>query len=371
MGTDKLNTTKNENGMVIVWLAIFIAVLVAMAGLAVDVGYMYVAKGQLQNAADAAALAGVASLAKVPPPSSPYTAARADAISIAAANRAATKPVTLESDNTNNLGADNDITFGHWDGAYTPGGTPVNAIHVVAKRTTDSPDGQVDIFLAKIFGWTNMSAAASATAALPPGSDGFFTICGANLGPCTPGAVQPTWVPGVTPSTPLILESGKDDPMKNFAWTSLLIPESSANQVSKYICGEQPYSRTCGQMIYTTLGTDTSIMRDLEAAMYDPTYDTANKDIVGTAVTGWWLIIPITDTCPAGSQGNAWDPKKASGYAKVHIISICAPGGGTACYNGSNPDKKCLANKIVIDQIGCVDCAHEFDLTGLKGKLVQ
>jgi Flp pilus assembly protein TadG len=45
----------NNKGIAVIYLAITIIVLIAFIGLSVDIGYMYVAKGQLQNAADAAA----------------------------------------------------------------------------------------------------------------------------------------------------------------------------------------------------------------------------------------------------------------------------------------------------------------------------
>lgn len=371
----QINRLRNKKGFALIWFVLIIPVVLLFTMMAVDFSYMYVAKGQLQNAADASALAGVAALAKVP---ADTTGARTQAIAFAAANTVAKKPVTLASDGSNNLSAVNDITLGNWNGTnYTANGTPFNAVQTVARRTADAPDGQVDTFFTKAIGWSKMSAAASAVAAVLPGSDGFFTICGANQGPCTPDpdpAKQPTLVSSVTPSTPLILVKGKDDPQHNFAWTSLLEKATSSSQVSAYLCGQQPYSRTCGLPIYTTLGADTNTLRDLEGAMYNATYDSGNKDyydLAKTQVTGWWLIVPITDTCPAGLSGTSWDPKPASAYAKVHIVSVCASGGGTPCYNGFNPDKKCTKGTIIIDQISCVDCANYYKMIGLKGSLVK
>jgi len=48
-----------ERGIVLVWMAIMLVVLLAMAGFAVDLGSWYLRSSKLQRAADAAALAGV------------------------------------------------------------------------------------------------------------------------------------------------------------------------------------------------------------------------------------------------------------------------------------------------------------------------
>ncbi|MEA4925067.1 MAG: Tad domain-containing protein [Syntrophomonadaceae bacterium] len=61
-----LKTVKNECGQALVLSALMIAVVVGMAALIVDLGGGYIAKSDLQNAADAAALAGVAQLPKDP-----------------------------------------------------------------------------------------------------------------------------------------------------------------------------------------------------------------------------------------------------------------------------------------------------------------
>lgn len=49
---------KNERGISLVFFALTMFVILFMMGLCIDVGYLYVVKGELQNAADAGALAG-------------------------------------------------------------------------------------------------------------------------------------------------------------------------------------------------------------------------------------------------------------------------------------------------------------------------
>ncbi|MBP1777983.1 MAG: hypothetical protein H6Q86_3994, partial [candidate division NC10 bacterium] len=48
----------HHRGAAIIFVAFALFLLIAMAGLAIDVGYIYGVRNELQNAADAAALAG-------------------------------------------------------------------------------------------------------------------------------------------------------------------------------------------------------------------------------------------------------------------------------------------------------------------------
>lgn len=62
----------NERGVVVVLTAILMPVLVFIAGLAVDFGVMYAVRNSAQNAADAAAMAGVYAYANMDPYNSNY-----------------------------------------------------------------------------------------------------------------------------------------------------------------------------------------------------------------------------------------------------------------------------------------------------------
>ena len=50
---------RDERGLVLVWMAMLLVVLLGMAGFSVDLGFWYLRSAKLQRAADAAALAGV------------------------------------------------------------------------------------------------------------------------------------------------------------------------------------------------------------------------------------------------------------------------------------------------------------------------
>jgi Flp pilus assembly protein TadG len=58
----RANTPRNQRGIVMPLAAIGLLSLLGFAALAIDVGYLFVVRNELQNAADAAALAGAGRL---------------------------------------------------------------------------------------------------------------------------------------------------------------------------------------------------------------------------------------------------------------------------------------------------------------------
>lgn len=198
---------KSQNGAVIVLVAILLVVFLGVAALAIDVYHLFVVRNELQNAADAAALAG----AKVlyydfydnpsdpdddnkldndpdnDPPSADLAFTVNPGANIVAYKTALeniSENIAVEvKDHTSNTG---DIQRGHWsfsanggDGGFTPNPTlnPVdigkytedeldtnnnfiNAVHVKVRRQ-DKPAAS---FFAQIFGYENFGLTAEATA---------------------------------------------------------------------------------------------------------------------------------------------------------------------------------------------------------------
>ena len=125
--------------------ALSIPAILGMGALAVDLGHYYNSKGELQNAIDAAALAGASGLGES------TNTAQARAIQFAQANRVAKQPVVLQS---------GDIEFGTYDsqtGVFEVGGTEINALRV---------KGEVNIplYFASIFGFESTTIRAQAIA---------------------------------------------------------------------------------------------------------------------------------------------------------------------------------------------------------------
>lgn len=167
---DASRTLNNSRGIAIVYIAFLLVGLIAIAGLVIDIGYMYVTKSQLQNAADAGALAGASKL------NGSFTnySAHFYAQQFASINKAAGQPVPSSLNFANYSGGD--TVVGCWNGTFYSASvlncTEANAVKVVARRTTESGPGistdnkQVDIFLGRILGeeWKKMSTKAVAIA---------------------------------------------------------------------------------------------------------------------------------------------------------------------------------------------------------------
>ena len=176
-----LAAIKNNHGVAIVIVAICLAVLIGFVALAIDIGYMYVTRNELQNVADAAALAGCGELGKIYLKAGNVQAghdvsgAEEDAIKKAATdvafkNKAAGVDIVIK---------DTDIIIGQWDWdkdadpKYNPTKTNIepDAVQVTARRAAGYEGGAVATFFARIlnlFGGNHdtFEASAVATAAL-------------------------------------------------------------------------------------------------------------------------------------------------------------------------------------------------------------
>jgi hypothetical protein len=155
---------KNERGVTLVLVAFSLAVLLGMAALAIDVSMLYVAHGEAQRAADAAALAGARMFAASGYTTAPTTLAAADICQTsatpgapAAANRQA------EAVAAQNLVAGQPAAVK----AITCDNTPANPQITVTIQRTGLPT-----FFGRIFGRTanSVTAIAVAEAYNPSGS---------------------------------------------------------------------------------------------------------------------------------------------------------------------------------------------------------
>jgi len=202
----------NENGLAVVYIALIMFALIAFVGFAIDIGYMYVVKGQLQNAADSVALAGAGSLyphnTSSPPGSLPdpdWTTANTNATGFVQKNKAAGASLV-----------DAQIQYGYWNLSSkdwktgspvttgTPPGTPsgycsvsknactaanvatacpqfpsescviqdVPAFMATISKSAGKNGGPVPTFFAQALGFKSMSVGASAVAGVgAPGSE--------------------------------------------------------------------------------------------------------------------------------------------------------------------------------------------------------
>jgi hypothetical protein len=162
---------KNSRGVAsILVVGFLIFFILAFFAFAIDFAYIYVVRGELQNAADAAALAGAGAIAD--PGDTVQSEARAAAEEFALKNKASGAPVVLDSTA--------DITVGFWNGTdVEPGVTPVNAVKVVARRVDglEPARGPVDLFFGGIIGRDTMDITRVAIAEKTPGPTTAMSMC--------------------------------------------------------------------------------------------------------------------------------------------------------------------------------------------------
>lgn len=159
----------NQRGAVAVIVGITLAVLLSFLALAIDVGYIYATKNELQNAADSAALAATGKLGNLyslgANPKT-YVCNRSDIVPVAQAvvgsgkNKAGGSDISI---------SDADIFINNIDNAGTKFSTnnynQPDAVRVIARRDSVL-NSQIVTFFAQIFGVDSVPVVADATAAL-------------------------------------------------------------------------------------------------------------------------------------------------------------------------------------------------------------
>jgi hypothetical protein len=189
--------TNKRKGNILVMTSLMMVMLIAFVALAVDVGYIYTVRNELQRAADAAAIAATWELVdqeQVQGNSGGGTLdenARARAAQFAALNQIGRISPQL---------AEDDVEVGYIadpsDPAspmQAPDGRMPNAVRVRVQRT-GAQNGEVPLFFARVLGYGQQTAQAQATAALLHNFSGFqMPSDGSNLFILPFALDQQTW----------------------------------------------------------------------------------------------------------------------------------------------------------------------------------
>ena len=167
----------SKTGSVLVFSAVGIVMLVSFSALVVDLGFAFVARNELHNIADGAALAGTRQLGVIYE-ALPYSEQQTYVMSgadrtaiitavkaVGSANQAGSASITINSA---------DVRIGQWNMAtkiLTETATHPDAVQVRSRRDSTAngiANGPITTFLAGIMGFTEMNISAQATAALTP-----------------------------------------------------------------------------------------------------------------------------------------------------------------------------------------------------------
>jgi Flp pilus assembly protein TadG len=155
---------EDQRGMAAALVAAMMMLFLGIAALAIDLSYVMVVRNELQNAADAAALAGARVLYPNTPPKSPnWTAAQTEAEAAIGLNKSS--GITL-SDCQAETGYWNltRTPFGLQGQGITPGANDAPAVEVTVSRSPGNNGGPLRLFIAPVIGTNFASVSAQAVA---------------------------------------------------------------------------------------------------------------------------------------------------------------------------------------------------------------
>jgi hypothetical protein len=378
----------NQRGVSAVIIAICLVMLVGFVALAIDVGHLYVARNELQNAADSGALAGAYNLF-TEDMASVNADANQFAYDAAIGNLADKSPVEVK-DPLSNIG---DVQRGHWSFAtrsFTPNDSLevmpllgrseedldadpnfINAVRVITRRETTP----ITSFFARIFGWEGFKGSTDAVAYVGFAGDiktaeidQPIAICAQSVvsefsnpfDPSAPPPENPCWEDGgwgncdLECNTGNMLDSGSDknkqDPTHNTAaWINYKqendpggCQTASASDMDQLVCEDElpegvSKELEIGEGVGATGGVQQSTLTKLfncwldahnwdEDENGDPV-DLGPLDSDGDGVPdmAWNMVLPVVD-CPGNN------------------VSTCAEVVGVVCLNmlwmtsGGTPD---------------------------------
>jgi Flp pilus assembly protein TadG len=187
-----------RKGNIVAMTAVLMIVMITFVAMAVDIGYLYTARNELQRSADAAAIAAAWELvdkngeAGSNNATNLTTNATSKAVQFAALNKVCSTAPSL---------GNSDISVGYMANpsnpsdtlVATPSGLLPNAVFVRVQRTA-SVNGEIPLFFARALGVNSSASKAEATAALVSGFNGFRTPAdGSNLEILPFALDQDTW----------------------------------------------------------------------------------------------------------------------------------------------------------------------------------
>jgi Flp pilus assembly protein TadG len=311
--SDKVINSQGERGAVLVIVVLLLIVLIGVAAYAIDVGHLMVVRNELQNGADAGALAGA--LALYDDTGNINTGANGIAATTAQANSSENAAVEVKQPETNNY----DVQRGHWSFAtetFTPNDSDeetelwdvptdqldldtsfINAVRVMTRREALPA---TSIF-AQIFGRDSFVMAAEAVAyigfcgELEPGeADQPIAIC--------KDSIKRNDI--YTCNIGRMLNSGSDPTSSNTAgWTSFEMDDGTCSGTNtselRPLTGcsgdGNPEVITYGQPIEATGGVTQTIFTDLRNCWWPPGDQQPTRP--------WRMTLPVVD-CIGRNVGN-------------------------------------------------------------------
>lgn len=286
-----------QKGTVTVIVALFLPMLIGAGALVVDLAYLYVVRSELQNDADAAALAGARSLYKKTGANLDWVGAASKAQAAIALNRADGQAL--------NQGQ---VQTGFWDITQAvaglqplpaiPSGTDAPAVQVSVSRSDGQNQGPVQTFLASIWGISNKPVRATAVAGVTsPGlvqPGGLFPFA---MSECMYkkywNATTPPTGPRIDPLTGKVhvLQVGsfyQYDSCQSGEWSSLDFKASGAKTIDGMIQTGNPVTLAVGDDIWVQSGVKNILFQDVQkcSAAGDKTCEYALMPVLSQVTPG-------------------------------------------------------------------------------------
>jgi len=306
----------DDRGATAVIVALTLVMLLSMGALSLDIGHALVARNELQNISDAAALAGARELGLIYetlPPFQQFSYQLADPTpvfnavqTIAGQNQAAGMSITVDT---------SDIQIGQWNDAaktFTVTNTFPNAVRVTSRRDA-STNGPISTFLANVMGISSVSVNSFATAALTFISQTFPGELD------VPFAISSQWFTNFGCNQPIRFYP-TNDPVGCAGWHTFDQSPSNANRLGNIIDG-------LAAGTYTSPGT-TAGQTSLEfiggnvASAFDNLINLFNIMLPQGDPSVWEVFVPVyQDTSCANPSG----PMMIVGYATANITNVQGP----------------------------------------------
>ena len=325
----------SQKGAVTVLVALTLPVLLGVGALAVDLAYLHVVRNELQNDADAAAMAGARKL---------YTKG-ASALDWAGAATTAKDAIVLNRA-ANHALADGDVLTGYWDttqatpGLQTslnkPSATDAPAVQVSLGKTDNQNQGPVRTFLASIWGVYAKPMRVTAVAGVhsPSSAALAFPLAVAQCMYQTHWdlSTQPPR-PKIDPKTqkPFVFEIAREkspDPCANGQWTALNFEGKGANSIDNIIehkpalFDPPPPMLSVGDKVTMESGSKTSL------------YKAVQKCIGAASFPCDLVVLPIVEQVNAGATATI------KGFACMKLL---AAEGGSKKYISAQMSNECTS----------------------------
>lgn len=324
-----------QKGAVTVLVALTLPVLLGVGALAVDLAYLHVVRNELQNDADAAAMAGARKLYTKGASALDWSGAATTAKAAIVLNRAA-----------NHALVDGDVLTGYWDttqttpglqiSPMTPGANDAPAVQVSLGKSEGQNQGPVRTFLASIWGVYAKPIRVTAVAGVhsPSSAALAFPLAVAQC------MYQTHWDLSTQPPSPkkdpktnqaIVFEIAREkspDPCANGQWTALNFEGKGANLIDDIIAHKPslfeppPPMLSIGDKVTMESGSKTSLYSDVQ------------KCIGAASFPCNLVVLPIVEQVDAGATATI------KGFACMKLL---AAEGGSKKYISAQMSNECTS----------------------------